>query len=786
MKKIICLLALAFLFNNNLLINKVYADENINNFEELPKNYELFSRSDVSHTNISFENQEMIIAHNNINVKNKQYFGSLLRLDKNKYYQNFTFEMEFKITSAVNEKSWVGLMYHSQQETNYLSGYLNKYQYGGGCNFIAIDDKATFYNDIEKASSKLNNDYHKIKVEINKNSAYQYLDDTLIFEYDLRTKDSVLGYTKTKGEMDLIISNLTINIKNISILGDSEFPSDTNPIVSTYQDENNITNAPTVILDLKKKEQLNFNEKLPSNIILHVDDNLNVIDEKNEIIDSFNNVLINNLNHKIIPIIYLSSSENISKLVSYLNENTELIDLAVMSNNPTLLKQIKEEKSFLRAIYEVNDFNKDDVKIANMNYANVIALNQNSASIENISYIHARFKTAWVKLNSNTKLDIYNTINSGTYGIISDDYLSIYDAYQDYPKNSVIRNSFNVAHRGLSKKYNENSLSGCLQAIKSGATHVEIDGYLTTDNEIVIMHDNNVDRTSSGTGNIEKMTLQEVKQLKLDLVEPYEEIPTLKEIIKGMKDLNTDAVLMFEIKSANINIIKYLKEVIEEYDFYDHIVAISFYLESLKEMKRLLPEIPTAYLGQVTSKKFVEALKIMGEYNTGVDTNKVSDTNFNEQYLKDHGLVGYYWTYGTQQDYEKASLLGLVGLAFDEADTIAKTIKYITANDFITNEEIKINNVININTHLYDKTIIEETGEIFYLEEYDDYYLAICKYSSSTRTFYSNQIKITKEIKQEEHIEENKTNVHLIVIISVSSVSLLGLAIFFIIKFIKK
>ena len=61
MKKIICLLALAFLFNNNLLINKVYADENINNFEELPKNYELFSRSDVSHTNISFENQEILL-----------------------------------------------------------------------------------------------------------------------------------------------------------------------------------------------------------------------------------------------------------------------------------------------------------------------------------------------------------------------------------------------------------------------------------------------------------------------------------------------------------------------------------------------------------------------------------------------------------------------------------------------------------------------------------------------------------------------------------------------------
>ena len=82
--------------------------------------------------------------------------------------------------------------------------------------------------------------------------------------------------------------------------------------------------------------------------------------------------------------------------------------------------------------------------------------------------------------------------------------------------------------------------------------------------------------------------------------------------------------------------------------------------------------------------------------------------------------------------------------------------------------------------------MIEETGEIFYLEEYDDYYLAICKYSSSNRAFYSNQIKITKEIKQEEPIEENKTNVHLVVTISVSSVFLFGLAIFFIIKFIKK
>ena len=58
------------------------------------------------------------------------------------------------------------------------------------------------------------------------------------------------------------------------------------------------------------------------------------------------------------------------------------------------------------------------------------------------------------------------------------------------------------AHRGFSGKYPENTMLAFKKAEEVGCYGIELDVQLTKDDEIVIMHDETIDRTTSGTGNI--------------------------------------------------------------------------------------------------------------------------------------------------------------------------------------------------------------------------------------------------------------------------------------------
>jgi glycerophosphoryl diester phosphodiesterase len=71
-----------------------------------------------------------------------------------------------------------------------------------------------------------------------------------------------------------------------------------------------------------------------------------------------------------------------------------------------------------------------------------------------------------------------------------------------------------VAHRGYSSKYPENTLLAVEEAYKAGANAVEIDLRMTRDGEIVLLHDESVDRTTDGSGFVKEMDWEAVKQLK--------------------------------------------------------------------------------------------------------------------------------------------------------------------------------------------------------------------------------------------------------------------------------
>lgn len=89
------------------------------------------------------------------------------------------------------------------------------------------------------------------------------------------------------------------------------------------------------------------------------------------------------------------------------------------------------------------------------------------------------------------------------------------------------------AHRGASGYAPENTLEAFKLAIDEKADGIELDVQLTKDKELVVIHDEKIDRTSNGKGYVKDYTLEELKKFNFNYGnEKYEEvkIPTLKEV----------------------------------------------------------------------------------------------------------------------------------------------------------------------------------------------------------------------------------------------------------------
>lgn len=103
-----------------------------------------------------------------------------------------------------------------------------------------------------------------------------------------------------------------------------------------------------------------------------------------------------------------------------------------------------------------------------------------------------------------------------------------------------------VAHRGDWRNAPENSLPAIGNAIKMGVDIVELDVQRTKDGHFILMHDEQLDRTTTGKGDISQWTLDSIRTLRLKNgcnIKTKETVPTLEEallLIKGKIMMNLD------------------------------------------------------------------------------------------------------------------------------------------------------------------------------------------------------------------------------------------------------
>jgi len=97
-----------------------------------------------------------------------------------------------------------------------------------------------------------------------------------------------------------------------------------------------------------------------------------------------------------------------------------------------------------------------------------------------------------------------------------------------------------IAHRGASGTYPENTLLAFEQALAAGAGWLELDVHLSADGELVVIHDEFLDRTTSGQGLVAAHPLAQLRQLNAGL---GEKIPLLDEVLElaaGRASLNIE------------------------------------------------------------------------------------------------------------------------------------------------------------------------------------------------------------------------------------------------------
>ncbi len=107
-----------------------------------------------------------------------------------------------------------------------------------------------------------------------------------------------------------------------------------------------------------------------------------------------------------------------------------------------------------------------------------------------------------------------------------------------------------IAHRGLqSKNTKENTLLALtLGNINNKIDGIEFDIRLTKDNEVVVIHDNTIDRTSNGKGKVSEMSLARLKQFNYGTFLKRSTISTLDEVLNK---LSSNSLIIIELKDEN-------------------------------------------------------------------------------------------------------------------------------------------------------------------------------------------------------------------------------------------
>lgn len=159
------------------------------------------------------------------------------------------------------------------------------------------------------------------------------------------------------------------------------------------------------------------------------------------------------------------------------------------------------------------------------------------------------------------------------------------------------------AHRGVSGEYPENTMAAFKAAVEMGADGIELDVQLTKDGQVVVIHDETINRTTNGIGYVKDFEWKQLRRYDagswFDPLFINERIPLLEEVLELVKDRNPHMLMNIELKNDLLeypHLEEKVLEIVNKLEMKEQTIISSFNSESLVKVNQLDPTIETAFL----------------------------------------------------------------------------------------------------------------------------------------------------------------------------------------------
>lgn len=156
------------------------------------------------------------------------------------------------------------------------------------------------------------------------------------------------------------------------------------------------------------------------------------------------------------------------------------------------------------------------------------------------------------------------------------------------------------AHRGASAYAPENTIAAFRLAIEQGADAIELDAKLSQDGSVMVIHDQTVDRTTTGSGRVNEMTAFELTRLDagsyFDWAFRRETIPLLDEVFSAFGTETTINVELTNYASPRDTLPQKVAELVRLHHLQERVLFSSFNPYALVKIRGLLPECPIGLL----------------------------------------------------------------------------------------------------------------------------------------------------------------------------------------------
>lgn len=579
-------------------------------------------------------------------------------------FGDYSISAEFKMIETLNNSRWCSIVYRGQS-TGGTDG--NRYPYMHMC----MRENTTGTSGVEYAERTAGNAWNVISTFSHTISSLKDAfhtanvvckDQTVQYNIDGEqiTFVDALSSTYKKGYVGFTVNYASVMVKNFKVVLQVEEINKaavTLKLASPEHDNGNVLNP---IANIQRVDSVKSATKLvsaknhPGNVIID-------IAGKNVSVDTLTDTIKTLVDANIIPGFEVKTEDE-AKNVAQALKNSGKNDAFIVTSNASAIKSARTSNKMLRGTLILDGIGTDltskqlhelRVMVRGSDATSCI-IDADEAQKNTVMELQELAVAVWVETDEKDIVESAYAITSGANGIVSGNAAKISDYLESlFKTNTMTRTPSVIAHRGASALEQENSMKAFKTAFERGADVFEIDVDITSDGEIIIMHDNTINRTTNYTGSktINGMTLAEIRQYKL---KNGEDIPTFRELCEYFKD--KEIRIFIEIKGANNNTVAAVAKLLKEYKMEDKVDFITFGTNFIGQIRSQLPGMSTGYLMNAngTSTDVDSAINTLYTnmraamlFNSTININYGSVSGYFTTGATDRGITVWPWTYAT-------------------------------------------------------------------------------------------------------------------------------------------